>query len=57
MMDPRQAAVFLQVTVTTLSIWRSNKRYDLPYIKVGGKVRYRESDLEKFLEERTIRNK
>ena len=33
----------------TLGVWRTTKRYDLPYIKVGRLVRYRQSDIEKFI--------
>lgn len=39
----------------TLSVWRSTKRYELPFIKVGSLVRYRKSDLDKFLEQRLIK--
>lgn len=34
----------------TLSVWRTTKRYQLPYIKVGRLVRYRKSDIAKFIE-------
>jgi predicted DNA-binding transcriptional regulator AlpA len=33
----------------TLGVWRTTKRYALPYIKVGRLVRYRQSDIEKFI--------
>lgn len=35
--------------VKTLALWRSTKRYNLPYIKVGRNVRYLEDDVEEFL--------
>lgn len=38
----------------TLAVWHSTKRYKLPLIKVGSRVRYRKSDLDKFLECRLI---
>lgn len=41
------------VKPTTLQIWRSTNRYSLPYIKVGRLVRYRRSDLDAFLAQRT----
>lgn len=53
MLDPT-AAVLLDVTTDTLAVWRSTKRYNLPYVKVGSKVRYREADLVKWLESRTM---
>ena len=53
--DP-EAAELLCVTPQTLAVWRCKKRYNLPYIKVGRKVRYREADLLDWLESRTQRN-
>lgn len=48
-----ESAQFLGVKPTTLQIWRSTKRYPLPYIKVGRLVRYRQSALDAFLTART----
>ena len=48
------AAEFLGLKEQTLSVWATTQRYALPFIKVGSKVRYRQSDLEKFLESRTV---
>ncbi len=48
-----EAAAYLGVKPTTLQIWRSTKRYPLAYIKVGRLVRYRLSDLDAFLAQRT----
>lgn len=42
------------VATGTLSIWRCTKRYPLKYIIIGGKVRYRLSDVEKFIESRAV---
>ena len=50
----QQAADYLQTAPATLSIWRSTKRYNLPYIKVGRLVRYRKSALDAFLSSRTV---
>jgi len=49
-----EAAAMLGVTTGTLSVWRCVKRYDLPFVKVGRSIRYRLSDLETFLERRTV---
>jgi hypothetical protein len=38
----------------TLSVWRSTKRYDLPYIKVGRFVRYTGRGIKGFLDSRTV---
>lgn len=53
-LDTKDAAEFLGVTVPTLNVWRCTGRYSLPFIRVGRKIRYRLSDLEKFLESRTV---
>jgi predicted DNA-binding transcriptional regulator AlpA len=37
----------------TLAVWRSRKRYPLPYVKLGRLVRYRARDVEDFLAART----
>lgn len=48
-----QAAVVLGVKETTLAVWRSTGRYNLPFFKVGRLVKYRISDLAEFLASRT----
>src|SRR5271167_1666428 len=49
-----QAAKFLGVKPQTLAVWAVAHRYNLPLIKVGSLVRYRRSDLERFLEDGTV---
>lgn len=49
-----QAAEYLGVKQATLDVWASTKRYNLKYIKVGRLVRYRQEDLEQFLNDRTV---
>ena len=56
LLDEQQAASTIDVTPGTLSVWRSTGRYNLPFIKVGRKVRYRRVDLERWLEARTRAN-
>jgi len=53
-LTPKEAADFLGVTTETLSVWRCDKRYDLPYIKIGSKVFYLKSDVENFIKSRRI---
>ena len=36
-----EAAAYLGVAKQTLAIWACNKRYDLPYVKIGKLVKYR----------------
>lgn len=52
MLDDKAAAALLDVTPGTLSVWRSTGRYNLPFVKVGRKVRYRTSDIEAWLQKR-----
>ena len=47
--DEAFAAEYIGVKPGTLQVWRSTKRYPLPYLKVGRLVRYRQSDLDAFL--------
>jgi hypothetical protein len=51
---PDEAASILGVTSATLAVWRSTRRYPLPYVKSGGKVMYRPEDLEVFIKSRTV---
>lgn len=49
----QQAAEYLNLAPQTLALWASTGRHNLPFVKVGRCVRYRRSDLEKWLEQRT----
>lgn len=49
LLTARQASEFLQVPLSTLAVWRSTGRVQLPFLKVGGHVRYRREDIERFL--------
>lgn len=49
LLTPKQAAEFLGIPLGTLAQWRSQRRGP-PYIKLEDRlVRYRRSDLEKYL--------
>ena len=50
-LNSAEAAAYLRVTPHTLAIWRSEKRYDLPFARVGRFVRYRKEDLRRFIDE------
>ena len=49
-----EAAAFLGIKSQTLSVWACTKRYRLPYVKIGSRVKYRRADLEAFLDRRTV---
>lgn len=51
---PEQAAEYLGLEPQTLAIWRSTGRYSLPFVKCGRLVRYKQSDLDKFVARRTV---
>lgn len=50
--DDKQAAEVLGVKTSTLAVWRTTGRYNLPFIKMGRLVRYRVTDLAEFLASR-----
>jgi predicted DNA-binding transcriptional regulator AlpA len=54
LLDTRQAAEFLGMAPDTLTIWRCTGRVQLPYMKIGGSVRYTEEDLLAFVESRKV---
>lgn len=56
LLTPNQVAEILGVDVETLNVWRTTKRYKLHYVKAGRLVRYRLSDLNQFIESRTIQS-
>ena len=53
LLDPEPTAEILGISPGTLQVWRSTGRYDLPYVKVGGRVKYRPEDIQAFIERRT----
>lgn len=48
-----QAAELLQILPHTLNEWRRLKK-NLPYLKIGGAVRYRKSDITAFFQKTLI---
>ncbi|MDE5178896.1 helix-turn-helix domain-containing protein [Vibrio fluvialis] len=50
----KQAAVYLGLSEGTLAVWASTGRYQLPFVKVGRKVFYRQSDLDAFVESNVL---
>jgi hypothetical protein len=49
-----EASQKLKVSPGTLAVWRSTKRYPLPFVKMGSRIFYRESDLEDFIASRVV---
>ena len=52
LINENNAAKILGIAPATLAVWRCTKRYKLPYIKVGRLIRYKESDVEAFIQSR-----
>lgn len=54
LLSRKEAAQYLGITERTLAAWACVKRYNLSYIKIGTLVKYRRSDLDLFIQQRTI---
>ena len=55
LLTPEQAAEILGTTVGTLAVWRCRREHGIPYVKIGGSVRYRREDLEADIAAHTVR--
>lgn len=49
LLTTQEAAARLGLHPTTLRIARSRKSLDLPFIRIGGAIRYRMEDVEAFI--------
>jgi predicted DNA-binding transcriptional regulator AlpA len=54
LLTTKETAARLGVAPVTLDKWRSTKKYSLAYVKIGGRVAYRESDVTAFIESRRV---
>lgn len=55
LLDRKMAAKYLGLSPGTLAVWDCTKRQNLNPIKIGRSVRYRRSDLDKFIEQQLRR--
>lgn len=53
LLTPAQAAEQLNIPVSTLARWRSERR-ELPYVPVGRLVRYRQADIDRWIEDNIV---
>ncbi|WED21486.1 helix-turn-helix domain-containing protein [Vibrio sp. JC009] len=53
-LDRAAAAEYICVSPKTLANWAVDQRHNLPFAKLGGKVVYKISDLDLFVEKRLI---
>lgn len=54
LLTPEETAALLRLSEHTLASWRrTGSNSELPWVEVGGKVRYRRGDISRWLEGRT----
>ena len=53
LMSPKELSEYIGVKESSLAVWRTNKTDPLPYIKVGGLIRYDKEIVDKWLESRS----
>ena len=53
LLRPDEVARQLIVAESTLTAWRCTGRQKLPFVKVGGLVRYRRADVANYVKSRT----
>lgn len=56
MLRTEEAAKVLGVTKSTLESWRCRGGVELPFVQYGRAIRYREEDLDQFIESRVRQN-
>lgn len=54
LLDPTDVSALLSIPTATLANWRSNS-VGPPYLRVGRHVRYRQCDLDEWIESRVRR--
>ena len=50
LLTPDETATELRLHPVTLKVARRNKSLDLPFVRIGGVVRYRREDIDAFIE-------
>lgn len=53
LLTPKDASIYLGLSIGTLAVWRTTGRHELPFIKIGGRVRYKVEDLDNWVTSRT----
>lgn len=55
LMTPQEVADMLKISLHTLASWRrQSNSHTLPWIEVGGSIRYRREDVHAWLDMRTL---
>ena len=50
LLTPREVADRIQLDSRTLANWRASGAETLPYLKIGGRIRYAPEDVETWLD-------
>ena len=53
LLTPEETSDVLGINTSTLAVWRCTGRYELPFVKTGRLIRYREIDVADFIKKRT----
>ena len=51
-LSPKELSNFIGISVGTLAVWRTNKTYQIPYLKIGGKVMYPVAEVNQWIQSR-----
>jgi excisionase family DNA binding protein len=54
LLNEAEAAQYLGIARGTLSVWRCVGRHELPYVRVGRRIKYKFSDLQEWISSRTV---
>lgn len=54
LLHTEQAAAFLGLSEKTLNNDRCTRKIGIPFVKIGRSIKYRRSDLEKFISDRVV---
>lgn len=46
----KEAAAYLKISPSTIANWACQKKFVIPYFRVGRSVRYRKCDLDEFIQ-------
>ena len=52
--DTDGAAKLLHIPAATLIKWRSTGENNVPYVRIGRQIKYRTTDLKKYIEKHTV---
>ncbi len=55
-LNTKEASRYLHIKISTLAVWRTNKTYNIPYTKCGGKILYKITDLDNWLASREVKS-